>query len=891
MELLALLALGLAFAVFIRSNGDRQKIEHLDRGLSEAFRRIAALTDESQALRGAHPADAAEPVPAPAIVDLAQPVAAPETVVLPQAEPEPAMQAAPPPREAPVAAKSLEESLTSRWLVWVGALAIALSGTFLVRYAIERGLLGPAARVTLGFLLGAALIALGEWLRRRPLERAIAAIRTNHVPPALTASGLFIAFASIYAAYALYDLLAPLVAFGGLALIAFLGVGLSLLQGRFVALMGLLGAFTAPALIVTPDPSAWNLFFYLLVVELACLAVARVQSWWWLALSTLAGVVLWPFLWMMGAQWTAADGLPLGLFLLFTAGAFFALRRGMPEPEGRDDWVGQVRNFDMPEWVVWVAACAVAFVQFAVVNWSGYAPTALVLSGLLAALYIFMGRRSAVFDSLPVVAAVLALAIAVTMSGPRDVISAVQHFRPGSFAFRYFEITLVSFGALFAVSGFVALWGAKRPALWAAVSAAMPVLLLTAAYWRMTALRVDASWAVLALVLAGLSAFAVERIERYRLARGLENALAFYAAATVALVSLAAAMMVREAWLTVALAIQVPALAWIGRRIRVGSIQVIAAIVVVIVLVRLVLNYNVFFYPLAENPALSWVVYGYGVPALSFYAAARMFRTGGDGRLIALLEAASLAFAVLLVSLEIRLFVAGSIGAPHYGLLEESLHSIAWMSIAAALAAYTRRNANTVLSTGALLLAAGAATQIVLLQLLVSNPLLTGESVGRLPVLNVLFLAYAVPAFFTFRFGSALSGTRFADAGRAAGVLGFILVFAYVSLETTRAFEGAMFDWPHHGDAELYAYSIVWLVYAVILLVLGIVLSRSLLRYASLAVLIVTVLKVFPIDMAGLTGLYRVGSFLGLGLSLIGIGYIYQRFVFPRPAPARPDAR
>ena len=51
----------------------------------------------------------------------------------------------------------------------------------------------------------------------------------------------------------------------------------------------------------------------------------------------------------------------------------------------------------------------------------------------------------------------------------------------------------------------------------------------------------------------------------------------------------------------------------------------------------------------------------------------------------------------------------------------------------------------------------------------------------------------------------------------------------------------------------------------------------------TLAVLVVTALKVFLLDMAGLTGLYRVGSFLGLGLSLIGIGYIYQRFVFARP--------
>ena len=886
MELLALLAVGLAFAAFIRSSGDRQKIAHLDRGIAEAFRRIATLTEELHALRAGRPAEAAEPA-APAIVDIIQPVVEPQPETQPTPELEPAMA---PPRPAPVEAKSLEESLTSRWLVWVGALAIALSGTFLVRYAIERGLLGPAARVSLGFVLGLALIFFGEWLRRRPLERAIAAIRTNHVPPALTASGLFIAFASIYAAYALYGLLSPIVAFGGLALIAFLGVGLSLLQGRFVALMGLLGAFTAPALIVTPDPSAWNLFFYLLVVEFACLAVARAQSWWWLALCTLAGAVLWPFLWMVGVQWTAADGLPLGLFLLLTAGGFFAMRRGLPEPEGRDGWIGQVRNFDMPEWVVWVAACAVAFVQLIVVYWSGYAGAALILSGLLAALYIFMGRRSPVFDSLPVVAAAMALAIAASMPGPHDAISALQQVRTDFAAFRLFEITLVSFGALFAVSGFVVLWGAKRPALWASVSAAMPVLLLTIAYWRMTALRVDASWALLALVLAGLSAFAVERIERYRIARGLENALAFYAAAVVALVSLAAAMMVREAWLTVALAVQVPALAWINRRIRVGSIQVIAAIVVVAVLVRLVLNYNVFFYPLAENPALSWVIYGYGVPALAFYAAARMFRAGGDTRLIALLEAASLAFAVLLVSLEIRLFVAGSIDARHYGLLEESLHAIAWMSIATALAAYTRRNVNAVLSTGALILAAAAAGQIVLLQLLVFNPILTGESVGSWPVLNVLFLAYAVPALFAFRFGAALEGTRYADAGRAAGVLGFILVFAYISLETTRAFEGPMFDWPHHGDAELYAYSIVWLVYAVILLALGIALAKSLLRYASLAVLIVTVLKVFLIDMAGLTGLYRVGSFLGLGLSLIGIGYIYQRFVFPRPALARSDS-
>ena len=121
----------------------------------------------------------------------------------------------------------LELQLTSRWLVWLGAITIALGSVFLVRYSIERGWLGPGIRVALGLALGLALMLGGEWLRRQPLQRAIAAVRADFVPPALTAAGLFAAFASVYAAYDLYHLLAPLVAFLGLALIAALGVALA----------------------------------------------------------------------------------------------------------------------------------------------------------------------------------------------------------------------------------------------------------------------------------------------------------------------------------------------------------------------------------------------------------------------------------------------------------------------------------------------------------------------------------------------------------------------------------------------------------------------------------------------------------------------------------------
>ena len=69
-------------------------------------------------------------------------------------------------------------------------------------------------------------------------------------------------------------------------------------------------------------------------------------------------------------------------------------------------------------------------------------------------------------------------------------------------------------------------------------------------------------------------------------------------------------------------------------------------------------------------------------------------------------------------------------------------------------------------------------------------------------------------------------------------------------------------------------------MYAGVLLALGIYRGQTALRYASLVVMLVTVVKVFAFDMADLTGLYRVASFLGLGFSLVGIGYFYQRFVF-----------
>jgi uncharacterized membrane protein len=73
----------------------------------------------------------------------------------------------------------------------------------------------------------------------------------------------------------------------------------------------------------------------------------------------------------------------------------------------------------------------------------------------------------------------------------------------------------------------------------------------------------------------------------------------------------------------------------------------------------------------------------------------------------------------------------------------------------------------------------------------------------------------------------------------------------------------------------------------VVLLLAGIAARSQVIRFASGAVVLIATAKVFLVDLAGLSGPFRALSFIGLGLALVGIGWLYQRLLFPR-APHPP---
>ena len=168
---------------------------------------------------------------------------------------------------------------------------------------------------------------------------------------------------------------------------------------------------------------------------------------------------------------------------------------------------------------------------------------------------------------------------------------------------------------------------------------------------------------------------------------------------------------------------------------------------------------------------------------------------------------------------------------------------------------------------------------------LLLNPEVLGYEPRGLPIVNWLLYTYGVPAA-SCLVGAALlrrrAETRLAPA---VSLLGLLLVFALINLEIVDYFsEGARvaLRFARHMERDL-TMSLAWGLYALVLLVLGMWRRAQSLRLLSLGFLLLTIAKVFLFDLANLAGIYRILSFLGLGVSLIVVSLLYQRFVFKEP--------
>jgi uncharacterized membrane protein len=211
----------------------------------------------------------------------------------------------------------------------------------------------------------------------------------------------------------------------------------------------------------------------------------------------------------------------------------------------------------------------------------------------------------------------------------------------------------------FAASG---LWFERKaayPLAWSSLTASVPVLTLAVCYARVAEFSPRLDWAVFALLLAagltGAAPAALREQGRWVAADAEGRAHAgVHAAGAVAALALGCAMLLREHWLTLAVSLFLPALAWIEAKADLPPLRKVALAVAAVVLSRLLLNWYVVGYVFGGLPVADGLLIAYGVPAASFALAAWMFGRRGDDLTVGVLEAGSVAFVTVLVALEIH---------------------------------------------------------------------------------------------------------------------------------------------------------------------------------------------------------------------------------------------
>jgi uncharacterized membrane protein len=205
---------------------------------------------------------------------------------------------------------------------------------------------------------------------------------------------------------------------------------------------------------------------------------------------------------------------------------------------------------------------------------------------------------------------------------------------------------------------------------------------------------------------------------------------------------------------------------------------------------------------------------------------------------------------------------------------------VAWALEAAALAWLARRLAHPLLPVGVMVLATAVSIRLCL------NPwaLEYGDTTGPL-LLNWTLYTWGVPLVSLL---AAARGLRVGDNSLEIRRLGpglLILMaiavgFALVNVQVSHAFQDAgPVELGGHGLLQGMVRSIAWASYGMLVLIAGLRGEGRSVRLVGFGIVMLAAAKVFAFDLWDLSGFVRVGSLLGLGVSLLLAAFLFERLV------------
>jgi len=176
---------------------------------------------------------------------------------------------------------------------------------------------------------------------------------------------------------------------------------------------------------------------------------------------------------------------------------------------------------------------------------------------------------------------------------------------------------------------------------------------------------------------------------------------------------------------------------------------------------------------------------------------------------------------------------------------------------------------------------------IVFVRLALNPAVLSYHPRAAFPIFNWYLYTYGIATACLFAAARLLAPPRNRVLGHNVRpllcTLGTVLAFFTVNIEIadyfgTPGMAGLTFQFSGNFARDM-SYSIAWGLFALLLLIVGIRKRIAATRYAGLALLGITVVKLFFHDLSQLDQLYRIGAFIAVAVIAILASFLYQRFL------------
>jgi len=746
--------------------------------------------------------------------------------------------------------------------VWVGGVALLMAGFFMIKYAIDTGWLTPIRRLWITTIFGGILCSAGFLVSRKTTLRA-----NETIGQALSGAGIACLYFASYAAVHLYGFMGKGSGFGCMVMVTVLAIALSLRNGAPIALMGLIGGFLTPYLMSTGTHDTVSLFTYLFLLYGAAQVLCYVKGWWLLSILALFGAYIWSVGLLIG--WAAdlyahADGTLVFLLGICGLNMAWTLFRndGHVSNAGkkviRDNraiiwaggllqalavlWLGDFGTIDMGmSALLCLGALVLSVLRDKEFYWGGYLAYGFVAVSAL----INPESNHLIYFAWPVGLGILCFAV-----------SYMQYFRS---AYREAWLTL-SLTVLLSL---------------------LPILYLNREFIQLHSLQpiqLDLFWLLAASILAAIGFAIVEHLKRNgddahpNTQSNTHSQTAFAIASFLLLGGGLWEYLPRSYWAHAAGGLLIlTMLYWKARKLNWP--EVIAGIFTGAWLLNMIFPISGAFSYLigfgdADTTRAAITLSAWGIGVIAFYAAYRQSREP----LFVWITGISALLAVASGYAHVADLAMPTEWSHH--LVDGGLTALLAVLAAIALAIGKRGQAGLVASwvLGGLCIFR-----------LVTMHLINDGAKGDSFFFNGLLLQFGFPfiASYALAWMCRERGHKGSACCYQIAAMGLAFIWSTFLVQDffggNRLIDGA-------GDAEMYTYSVVWLLLAIAYQSIGLLREIQTLHVGSLLLLLITVGKVFLMDAAHLVGMYRVLSFLGLGVALIGIGYFYNKVIFKRNA-------